>query len=498
VHGDRISIDVQNAAIRDVLREIGQQAGVAIVPDDSISGEITIQMTDVTVEKALENLCRSRALVYEYLPEVKAYRIIGALALNRTAEQGGAAPAVSPGNGVGDKPVWVSASADRVDGQQDGRIDGKRDNGISPVEARGAAGDKAEDPAKPRYKAGELLVEFKPGVAAEQVEELHRSLGSTVLGNIPRLLLQRIRLRDGLAEQEAMALYETSGIVEIVERHALQYPNRTTNDPYIDRQWGLATIHAGKAWEITVGKPEVVIAVIDTGVDYSHPDLQGNIWTNTSELNGIPGVDDDGNGYVDDIRGWDFAGDDENNTVADNDPMDADGHGTHVAGIIAATGNNGLGVAGVNWQARIMPLKVEADNGESFSTYGVFEAILYAIDQGAKIVNCSFGGTGSVLELKMFDLLKTAGILAVCSAGNSAADNDVTPHYPSDYPLDNTTRWRRVTRTTDWHPSAITERPASISWPPAQASIPPCRNITRRRPSSGPLGPIRLNTLLLS
>ena len=271
-----------------------------------------------------------------------------------------------------------------------------------------------------------------------QVEELHRSLGSSVVGNIPKLRLQRIRLREGLAEKEAMALYAASDIVEHVERHALRYPNRAANDPYVDLQWGLANIHAREAWDITPGKPEVVVAVIDTGVDYWHPDLRGNIWINTAEFYDADGVDDDGNGYVDDIRGWDFVGDDAENTVADNDPMDVDGHGTHVAGIIAAAGNNGLGIAGINWQAKIMALKVEADNGQYFEDFAIIKAIHYAIDQGAKIVNCSFGGSArSDEEEGAFTALKNAGVLAVCAAGNDSRNTDSTAQYPSGYNLDN-------------------------------------------------------------
>lgn len=429
VQDNRISIDVRNAAIRDVLREIAQKAKMDIVPGDGVSGEVSIKLTDVTIEEALENLCRSRALVYEYLPDIKAYRIIRALALGGTDEGGGAATSASataPGDAAGAMREFPHASADRADGKPGSRI------------SRGESGGESDDPARPLYKPGELLVRFKPGVTGPQVEDLHRSLGSSVVGNIPKLRLQRVRLREGLPEKEAMALYEASDIVEHVERHALRYPNRASNDPYVDRQWGLANIHAGEAWDITPGKPEVVVAVIDTGVDYRHPDLQGNIWINTAELNGVAGVDDDGNGYVDDIRGWDFAGDDAKNTVADNDPMDVEGHGTHVAGIIAAAGNNGLGIAGINWQAKIMALKVVVNNGQYLEDFAVIKAIHYAIDQGAKIVNCSFGGSArSDEEEGAFTALKNAGVLAVCAAGNSSQNTDLKANYPSGYNLDN-------------------------------------------------------------
>ena len=429
IQGNRISIDVKNAAIRDVLREIAQKAKMDVVPGEGVSGEVTIQLTDVTIEEVLENLCRSRALVYEYLPDLNAYRIIRALAFGGADAKGAGgaatpASATSPGDNTEARRVFSGASAEHADGKPGSRISQGESGG------EGVSGE-TDDRARPLYKKGELLVRFKPGATDRQMEELHRSLGSSVLGTISKLRLQRIRLRTGLAEMEAMALYAASAIVEHAERHALRYPNRAANDPYADLQWGLANIHAGEAWDITPGKPAVVIAVIDTGVDYRHPDLQANIWINAAELNGVAGEDDDGNGYIDDIRRWDFA-------EADNDQMDVDVHGTHIAGIIAASGNNGLGIAGINWQARIMPLKVQADNSNSFLEFAIIEAIQYAIDQGAKIVNSSFGGSaGSAEEEGAFTALKDAGVLAVCAAGNSTQNTDVTANYPAGYPLDN-------------------------------------------------------------
>lgn len=189
------------------------------------------------------------------------------------------------------------------------------------------------------YQPGELLVRFRPETTAEQLAALHLSMGSTVLKEIKHLKLYRVRLRDGLSEREAIVLYRTD-IVAAVERHALRYPMKTPNDPYFDDpshnqvQWGMKSIHMPEAWEITSGSASVVVAVIDTGVDISHPDLAGNIRTNPAEILGNQ-FDDDGNGYIDDVHGWDFTGTSEIN-----------GHGTHVAGIIAAVGNNGIGLAG--------------------------------------------------------------------------------------------------------------------------------------------------------
>lgn len=171
------------------------------------------------------------------------------------------------------------------------------------------------------------------------------------------------------------------------------------------------------------------VAVIDTGVDYKHPDLAANMWTNPGEIPGN-GVDDDGNGFIDDVHGYDFCN-------FDGDPADDHGHGTHVAGTIAAVGNNDVGVVGVNWNARVMAVKFLCGSG-SGTTSGAISAVLYAADMGARVMNNSWGGGGFSQALK--DAITTAdqaGALFVAAAGNSSVDNDATPHYPSSYDVPN-------------------------------------------------------------
>ncbi|MGC4016647.1 MAG: S8 family serine peptidase [Luteolibacter sp.] len=208
------------------------------------------------------------------------------------------------------------------------------------------------------------------------------------------------------------------------------------NDPMLSSEWALRApssgsggIDASHAWAVSTGGTGAVIAVIDTGVDSTHPELQGNLWTNTGEIPNN-GIDDDHNGYIDDVKGWDFA----NNDAL---PADGHGHGTHVAGTIAARGNNAAGVSGVCWNARIMPVKFLADSGSGYTSDAV-KAVAYATRMGAKISNNSWGGGG--YSQALYDAINQAGQagdLFVAAAGNDATDNDVTPQYPAGYQLPN-------------------------------------------------------------
>src|SRR5918999_1287399 len=197
---------------------------------------------------------------------------------------------------------------------------------------------------------------------------------------------------------------------------------------------------APEAWNTGTGTAATVVAVIDEGVDVSHPDLRNNIWKNPGEVPGN-GVDDDRNGYVDDVNGFDFANDDA--SVYDPDPIDGSGdeHGTHVAGTIAAEGNNGAGITGVNWQAKVMALKFLGPN--SGSTLDAVEAINYAVAKGADISNNSWGYVGSPSRSLKDAITRAdnAGLLFVAAAGNGGADgvgddndaNSTNTNYPSSF-----------------------------------------------------------------
>ncbi len=226
-----------------------------------------------------------------------------------------------------------------------------------------------------------------------------------------------------------------------------RYLNTTPNDPDYSKQWCHSNsttpgfdMGSEAAWDITTGSKDVVVAVIDTGVDYLHPDLVPNMWTNAGEIPNN-GIDDDGNGYVDDVYGIDSG----NN---DSDPMDYYGHGTHCAGIIGAVGNNETGVAGVNWNVKIMAVKGFDEAVDSMSTTEELEAYNYLLmmkndtDTNIVAVNASYGFTGEPDENERDGIaaLGKAGILFCAAAGNDSANNNSgtsTTHYPSSYPLEN-------------------------------------------------------------
>ena len=233
--------------------------------------------------------------------------------------------------------------------------------------------------------------------------------------------------------------------VVYVEPDFVIAPTLTPNDSSYSQLWGLSNtgqsggvvdvdIDAPEAWNITTGSRSVVIGVIDSGVDVSHPDLAANIWRNPGEIPGN-GIDDDRNGFIDDVSGWDFVSN-------DNTPQDGDGHGTHVAGTIGAVGNNGRGVVGVNWEVSILPLKFLDDSG-SGSTAAAIAAINYATalrNSGVNIVatNNSWGGGGFSTALQTaISRHNDAGIVFVAAAGNESTNNDAIPSYPANYNLPN-------------------------------------------------------------
>ncbi len=280
------------------------------------------------------------------------------------------------------------------------------------------------DPTLPRAEA-EATVEVWGGSLADDPEADPEDVSAAIF----LAGTYRVRLPAGMSVDEALGLLALEDSVDFVEPNYVYEAIRTPDDTLYGRLWGMPKIGAPTAWDRSVGSLDVVVGVIDTGVDSEHPDLVANTWTNESEVPGN-GLDDDGNGYVDDIHGYDFC----NN---DGDPHDDHYHGTHCAGTVAGVGDNGEGVAGVTWQARIMALKFLCSNGSGYSSAAAL-AIRYAADNGATLTSNSWGGGGYSTSLRnAIQYGMDKGQLFVAAAGNSNVNNDVSPHYPSSYDLPN-------------------------------------------------------------
>ena len=309
-----------------------------------------------------------------------------------------------------------------------------------------------EDRSGRAFAPGEVIVVLEQPASRADLRELNRENDARVEEDLPRSDVNVVDLPRDLSVAEAVQAYEESPDVAYAEPNFKLQPAAAPDDPGYRDLWGLnntgqtggtsdADADALEAWDATTGSADVVVGVIDEGIDVNHPDLRDNIWTNSGEVAGNK-IDDDGNGYVDDVNGYDFANDDA--TVYDPDPISGNGdeHGTHVAGTIAAVGNNGIGVAGVNWDAQVASLKFLGPQGGYVSD--AVEAVNYAVAEGMDISNNSWGiGGGRSLALE--DAVRRAddaGHIFIAAAGNGGSDgvgddNDAASQYPASYELPN-------------------------------------------------------------
>ena len=230
----------------------------------------------------------------------------------------------------------------------------------------------------------------------------------------------RLRLPPGTDVASVLSALRANPNVEVAEPNYILRASEvatatvTPDDPYFFQQWGLTQIGAKEAWAIEQGNAGFIIAVLDTGLDLNHPDLTGRLWVNPGETAGN-GLDDDANGYVDDVNGWNFV---EGNNL----PQDDSGHGTHVAGIAAANGNNSIGVAGMDWNARIMPLRI-LNAGGAGTHADAAAALQYAADKGARVINMSFGAYVDAQVLRDAVAYAAQSALLVGAAGNDGRDS---------------------------------------------------------------------------
>lgn len=281
--------------------------------------------------------------------------------------------------------------------------------------------------AQPDYKAGEVLVKWKPGMAGMAMGVLEAEYNAVLQRELEGIGVQVWQVPAG-KELEVVKSLNADPRVEYAEPNYLYRAFILPNDPGYPNQWGLTKVNAPTAWDTTTGDASIVIAVIDTGIDENHPDLKGKIWQNPNE---IPGnnIDDDGNGYVDDVNGYDFCS--ECPGSGGTNPHDLNGHGTHVSGIAAAITNNGTGVAGISWGAKILPIRVLDASGGNGKNTDLIDGINYAWQNGAKVINLSLGGINYSQSVQ--DAVNAAyanGALVVAAMGNSRDEGNPTM-YPA-------------------------------------------------------------------
>ena len=317
--------------------------------------------------------------------------------------------------------------------------------------------DNSED-LEPPFVPGQLIISFKPGVTPEEIEDFYEDfydeyeieeeedLDSDDEDEDPEEKLTTVSVE---VTKELIEILRSDPRVEYVEHNYILTIDLTPNELQFDKLWGLhntgqtggtpdADIDSPEAWDTTTGSPSIIVGVIDTGINYNHEDLASNTWTNPGEIPNN-GIDDDGNGYIDDIHGI--------NTITNSgDPMDDNRHGTHVSGTIGAQGNNGKGVVGVNWNVSIAACKF-LNSGGSGTTANAVKCFKYfnklKNEQGHNVVvtSNSWGGGGFSQALKDamagLDQPGMSSILHITAAGNSNSNTDSSPHYPSSYNLDN-------------------------------------------------------------
>ena len=290
------------------------------------------------------------------------------------------------------------------------------------------------------YASGEVLIKFAPGTSAAASDSILAALGATRLSAFRSIGASHQRI-SRMSVEQAVARFGRDPRVLYIEPNFIVHATAIPDDPRFAEQWGLhntgqiggtpgADIHAPEAWDVTTGNGSILVAILDTGVS-NHSDLTANQWSNPRE---IPGnlVDDDGNGFVDDVHGWDFV-----RSFGPDPTIDDNGHGTHVAGIVGAIGNNGVGIAGVAWHVKLMAVKILDSNGAG-TLANAIQGIEYATRMGARVMNNSWGG--GPYSRALSDAIRAAGeagVVMVFAAGNSAADNDRTPFYPASYDLPN-------------------------------------------------------------
>ncbi len=410
IHNGMVSLKATDAEVKSILEAISRKSGISIFIDPEISGNISIVLKDVPLEDALKKIATNCGLAFD-----RHKRLIKAFVLRKGYPATGS--------------QTTRNNAFPYKNTKSNKQNSKKSFGFS------------------NYVPNQLIVQFQEGVSGEEIIKIIRSSGASICKHIPLLRSYVLSLPPTLPLESVLHWFEKQKAVSFVEPNLLLKVQETIpNDLKFTDQWALyntdqsggsgsGDISAVTGWDIEKGSPDIIIAVIDTGAEYTHPDLQANIWQNPEEIP-ANGIDDDQNGFADDIVGWDFVEaqncfQGEDCSQQDNDPQDLLGHGTHVAGIIAAATNNSIGIAGVSWNSKLMILRAgyKSDTGAGLlEADDVASAILYAANNGAKIINASWGDyESSTIVEQAISYAVTKDVLIVAAAGNGNTDKHFYP-----------------------------------------------------------------------
>jgi subtilisin family serine protease len=428
---NRVSLDSVQAGVDDILSELSQKTGIKIHDHQSRHRSITISFRKVSPEKAIQKLVDNAGFVYVKDPVTGHFRLIEVIITGRVNGMGTSGPSqASHTNTYHTQNTAIPSAPVQL-------------NPAEPLSGLGI--DFSEDSlsaAQTSMKPGELVVRFRVDTTDTEITRLLGKVGVSIKEHFSPLNDYLLALPEEMTVDQALVWFARQSQVESAEPNYLIPIQTIPNDPLFPVQWALNSTNTGigprysggmdmpAVWKQIYGHPGVVIAVVDTGVDYTHEDLAANIWKNPGE---IPGL----NGHVDDEIGWDFvdsgwgaAGEDV--SQQDNDPMDRHGHGTMVSGIAAAAGNNQRGIAGIAWNCRVMALRAgykTPSGGGTLESDDAARAIIYAAQNGAHVINLSWGSPyRSDIVARAIQFATDNGVIVCAAAGNQNSD---APYYPA-------------------------------------------------------------------
>jgi len=429
-----VSLDAQDAVLEEILAEISNIAGIKVKLVSPIEKSITISFKDLPLDDALKKLAPNYAIAYKKLGNRDEYKV-SEVVITDSQKRIFSLKKDDPAQ----KSVPLSTPT---------HINTVHKTIQPSILNPGLSGSLSNNTVNicSRYVQNELAIRFNKYLSNTQIQAAIAELGASVKNIIPALNYYIITLPSNLSVNSALIHFQNHQGVDAVEPNYLIPLKTVPDDPEFPKQWPLnntgqtngtddADVDAPEAWDIETGSSNVVIAIVDTGIDYTHEDLCANIWNNTGEIAGN-GVDDDGNGYIDDTMGWDFVdasggATDEDFVAPDNDPMDRHGHGTHVAGIAGAVADNGTGIAGVAGNCKIMPVRAgyKTSSGDGvLESVDSAQAIIYAAENGAKVINLSWGDPQkSNLIDDAIAFANDQGALICAAAGNENTSDILYP-----------------------------------------------------------------------